>query len=113
MNPKKTRRVFDVQILLRALFADTSGRICVKERAALRVQILLQALLQHSCCSLSRDAIIRHERQSHDMIITATYLYGMIQGALPGAWWHFLLTFFADMALAGAVGSKPTTIIDR
>lgn len=45
------------------------------------------------------------------MIVTATYLFGVIEGALPGVWWHFILVFLADMSIAGAVGSKPTTII--
>lgn len=44
------------------------------------------------------------------MFITAMYLYGIIQGALPGLWWQYLLAFIADLIIAGAVGSKPTDI---
>ncbi len=47
------------------------------------------------------------------MFITAMYLYGMIQGAFPGTWWHLVLAFLADAAIAGAIGSRPATIIDR
>ena len=45
------------------------------------------------------------------MFITAMYLFGVIEGALSGTWWHYLLAFFADLAIAGAIGSKPTTVI--
>lgn len=40
------------------------------------------------------------------MIITAVYLFGIIDGALDPTWWVFLLTFLADMAIAGAHGAK-------
>lgn len=38
------------------------------------------------------------------MIITATYVYSIGQGAYETLWWAFILTFFADLAIAGAIG---------
>lgn len=39
------------------------------------------------------------------MFITAMYnIYGIIQGALDPTWWLFILTFLADITIAGAIG---------
>ncbi len=38
------------------------------------------------------------------MIVTATYLYSAGQGAFDPQWWAFILTFIADVAIAGSVG---------
>ncbi len=45
------------------------------------------------------------------MFITAMYLYGMIQGAFPGAILHLVVAFIADLAIAGAIGSEPMTVV--
>lgn len=46
-----------------------------------------------------------------NMFITAMYLFGFIQGAYQVVWWHYLFAFLADIAIAGAIGSEPTTVI--
>jgi hypothetical protein len=38
------------------------------------------------------------------MVITATYLYSVGQGAVTPIWWVFVLTFLADITIAGAIG---------
>lgn len=38
------------------------------------------------------------------MIITATYLFSIGQGTIDPTWWVFILTFIADLMIAGAIG---------
>ncbi len=38
------------------------------------------------------------------MIITATYLFTVGQGTINPVWWVFIITFLADVAIAGAIG---------
>lgn len=38
------------------------------------------------------------------MVITAVYVYSIGQGTFDATWWLFILTFLADVAIAGAIG---------